>query len=99
MFNQIITQFGIPKDTITYHGSHIHNNTLAELDLNFGFEKDHSSYYYPQVSGQIEVLNKSITTILKKTIRQSKSNLHIMLYPALWAYQTAINTSMSFSPY
>ena len=44
-------------------------------------------------------MNKSLKSILQRTIAQSKMNWHIMLYPTLWAYQTAVNTATGFSPY
>jgi hypothetical protein len=44
-------------------------------------------------------VNKSLKTILQKTVSQSKSDWHLMLYPALWAYRTSVKTSTSFSPF
>ena len=44
-------------------------------------------------------MNKSLKSIIQRTIAQSKTNWHIMLYPALWAYRTTVKTTTSFSPY
>ena len=38
-------------------------------------------------------------TILKRTINATRSNWHIMLYPALWAYRTNVKTATGFSPF
>ena len=44
-------------------------------------------------------MNKSLKSILQRTITQSKTNWHIMLYLALWAYRTDVKTATGFSPY
>jgi hypothetical protein len=44
-------------------------------------------------------VNKSLKTILKKIVRQNKYNWYMMLYHAIWEYQTKVNTSTSFSPF
>jgi hypothetical protein len=45
----------------------------------------------------VEAVNKSLKTIKQRTIDSAKSNWHLMLYSALWAYRTSIKTSISFS--
>ena len=64
-----------------------------------GFRQEHSSLFYPQANGQVEAVNKTLKTILKCTINASRSNWHIMLYPALWAYRTNVKTATGFSPF
>ena len=61
--------------------------------------QEHSSSYYPQANGQVEVINKTLKTILKRTIDASRSNWHIMLYPTLWAYRTNVKNATGFSPF
>jgi transposase InsO family protein len=72
---------------------------MVELESKLGFIHGHSSPYYPQENGQVEAVNKSLKTFLQKTVSQSKSNWHTMLYPSLWAYRTMIKTATSFSPF
>ena len=72
---------------------------MIELASKIGFKHDHSSPYYPQENGQVEAFNKSLKTILQKTVSRSNSNWHIMLYPALWAYQTLVKNATNFSPF
>ena len=37
--------------------------------------------------------------MLQRTINSVKSNWHLMLYSALWAYRMSVNTATSFSPF
>ena len=99
VFNHIITRFGILKELVTNHGRHFQNQMMEELASKLGYKQEHSSSYYPQANGQVEAVNKSLKSILQRTVAQSKTNWHIMLYPALWAYRTAVKTATSFSPY
>ena len=73
----------ILKELVTDHGSHFQNRMMEELESKLGYKQEHSSSYYPQANGQVEVVNKSLKSILQRTIAQSKTNWHIMLYPAL----------------
>ena len=45
VFNQIITQFGIPKELVTNHGLHFQNRMVEELASKLGYKKEHSSSY------------------------------------------------------
>ena len=99
VFNQIITRFEILKELVTDHCLHFQNHMMEEFASKLRYKQEHSSFYYPQVNGQVEAVNKSLKSILQRTIAQSKNNWHIMLYPALWAYRTAVKTATGFSPY
>ena len=96
VFNQIIARFGIPKVIVTDHGSHFQNSMMTELTTMLGFRQENSSSFYPQANGHVEDVNKTLKTILKRTINAAHSNGHIMLYPALWAYQTNVKTTTGF---
>ena len=72
VFNQIITRFGISKHISTGHGNHFQISMMTELTIILWLMQDHSSSFYPQVNGQVEVVNKTLKTILKCTIGASK---------------------------
>jgi hypothetical protein len=99
VFNQIIARLIIPSEIVTDHGSHFHNEMMKEIESKLGFKHGHFSPYYPWENGQVESVNKSVKTILQKIVIQRKFDWHIMLYPTLWAYQTLVKTSTSFSPF
>jgi hypothetical protein len=46
VFNQIVARFGIPKDIVNNHGSHIQNKMMTELTSKLGFKQEHLSPYY-----------------------------------------------------
>lgn len=72
---------------------------MFECALKLGFRQEHSSLYYPQSNGQVEVMNKSLKIILQRTINKVRSNWYIMLYPVLWAYQMSVKTTTDFTPF
>jgi hypothetical protein len=99
IFNQILARFGILKDIFTNHGSHLQKKMITDLTSNIGFKQEHLFPYYPQENGQVEDVNKSLKTILQRTINSSKSNWHLMLYSTLWDYRMCVKTATSFSPF
>jgi transposase InsO family protein len=99
IFNQIIARFGILKEIVIDHGSHFQNEFMKDLSSKLGFKRAHFSPYYTQENGQVEAMNKSLKTILQKIVSQSKSDWHLMFYPSIWAHQTSVKTSTSFSPF
>jgi hypothetical protein len=99
IFNQIISWFGIPSEIVTDHGNHFQNEMMEELASNMGFIHGHSSPYYPQENGQVEAVNKSLKTILQKTVSQSKSDWHIILYLTLWGIPNLGQDCHRFFPF
>jgi hypothetical protein len=72
---------------------------MFDLTSNLGLWQEHSSPYYPQSNGQVEAVNKTLKTILQRTINSAKSNWHLMLYSSLWAYRTSVKTATGFLPF
>jgi hypothetical protein len=99
IFNQIIAWFGIPSEIVTDHGSHFQNEMMEELASKLGFRHGHSSPYCPQENGLVEAFKKCLKITLQKSVSQSKSDWHIMPYPALWAYRTSVKTATGFFPF
>ena len=99
LFNHIIARFRIPRAIVTDHGSHFQNKMMAELRVKLGFRHDKSSPYYPQANGQVEAINKVLKTMIQQMVGKSKSNWHLQIFSALWAYRTTVKTSTGFTPF
>jgi hypothetical protein len=99
LFNQIIARFDVSREIVTDHDSQFQNHMMTKLTSKLGLCQEHFPPYYPQANGQVEAINKSLMTILLRTINSAKSNWHLMLYSTLWAYQTSVKTATIFSPF
>nr|GFA22812.1 reverse transcriptase domain-containing protein [Tanacetum cinerariifolium] len=58
-----------------------------------------STAYYPQTSGQVEVSNRGLKRILKRTIGENCASWSDKLDDALWAFRTAYKTPIGCTPY
>ena len=98
-FNHVITRFGVPKQLVSDHGRHFEDEIWCELSSLLGFEHQYSSSYYPQGNGQVEAVNKILKTMLQRMVNKHRTNWHLMLFPALWAYRTSVKPATRFTPF
>lgn len=99
LFNHVISRFGVPQAIVIDHGSHFRHYMVVELTSKLGLRHDNSMPYYPQANGQVEAVNKVLITMLQCTIGMHKSNWHLMLFSALWAYRTSVKDVTRFTPF
>eukprot|EP00253_Pinus_taeda_P014531 PITA_14531 len=92
-FNHVVSRFGDPQAIVTDHGSHFHNHMMIELAAKLGLSHDSSTPYYPQANRQVEAINKVLKCMLQRMIGVHKRSWHLILYSALWAYQTLCEIS------
>ncbi|GJT91470.1 reverse transcriptase domain-containing protein [Tanacetum coccineum] len=91
--------FGAPRAIISDRGTHFCNDQFAKVMLKYGVTHRLSTAYHPQTSGQVEVSNRGLKRILKRTVGENRASWSDKLDDALWAFRTAYKTPIGCTPY
>nr|GEV78809.1 reverse transcriptase domain-containing protein [Tanacetum cinerariifolium] len=95
----LIPRFGTSKAIISDRGTHFCNDQFSRVMSMYGVTHRLSTSYHPQTSGQVEVTNRGLNRILKRTVGKNRALWSDKLEDALWAFRTAYKTPISYTPY
>nr|XP_009612319.1 uncharacterized protein LOC104105662 [Nicotiana tomentosiformis] len=80
----IFTCFGTPSAIISDGGTHFCNRAFTRLLEKYGVRHKVATPYHPQMSGQVEVSNREIKSVLTKTVNATRTDWVKKLDDALW---------------
>nr|GEY49501.1 putative reverse transcriptase domain-containing protein [Tanacetum cinerariifolium] len=92
-------RFGNPRAIISYRGMHFCNGQFAKVMLKYGVTHRLATAYYPQTSGQVELSNRGLISILERTVGKNSATWSDKLDDTLWAFRTAYKTPIECTPY
>ncbi|GJY63459.1 reverse transcriptase domain-containing protein [Tanacetum coccineum] len=95
----LFARFGTPRAIISDRGTHFCNDKFAKVMSKYGVTHRLATAYHPQTSGQVEVSNRGLKRILKRTVGENRASWSDKLEDALWAFRTAFKTPIGCTPY
>nr|GFA34697.1 reverse transcriptase domain-containing protein [Tanacetum cinerariifolium] len=95
----LFSRFGTPKAIISDRGTHFWNDQFSRVMAKYGVTHRLSTAYHPQTSRQVEVTNRELKRILKRTMGENRASWNDKLEDALWEFRTAYKTSIGCTSY
>nr|GEV13325.1 DNA-directed DNA polymerase [Tanacetum cinerariifolium] len=95
----LFSWFGNPKAIISDRRPYFCNDQFTKVMSKYGVMHRLSTDYHPQTSGQVEVTNRGLKRILKRTVGENRTLWTNKLDDALWNFRSAFKTPICCTPY
>ena len=97
-FVGIFTRLGFPRQILTDNGSQFCGKLMEEVYKLLHAQHVRATVYHPQANGQVERFNGTLTSMLKKLVKDKPETWDTYVAPALYAYREVPQASTGYAP-
>ena len=99
MIKNIVCRYGVPRKIVSDNGTQFESSEFTNFCEKNGIIKSFSSVARPQGNGQVEAVNKTLKSSMKKRLEEAKGRWPEELPNVLWSYRTTARTSTGHTPF
>ena len=99
LFEEIFVRFGVPREIVIGQGTQFTSKLVQDIEEKYKIKHRKSTPYHPQANGQVESTNKTLESIMTKTIQMHRKDWSYNINEALWAYRITWKNNIGFTPY
>ena len=96
--NQFVTRFGAPMMIHTDQGKNFESKLFKSMCKLLGVKKTRTSAYFPQANGQVERLNKTLSTMIASYVAENQHIWDENLAALMMAYRATPQESTGHTP-
>jgi hypothetical protein len=99
LVQEIVSRHSVPAEILSDRGRAFLSGLLQEVQRLLGFRKANTSAYHPQTDGLVERFNRTLTSMLAKTVDKKGPDWDEKLPYVLFAYRACQQSSTQESPF
>lgn len=95
----VVSRHGVPAELLSDRGKAFLSKLMCEVYKLLSIHKVNTTAYHPQTDGLVERFNRTLTSMLAKTVERQGRDWDDHLPYVLYAYRTSIQESTKESPF
>ena len=99
LVREIVARHGVPSQLLSDRGQAFLSGLLKEVERVLGYKKVNTTAYHPQTDGLVERFNRTLISMLAKTVERDGKDWDQQLPFVLFAYRASQQQSTQESPF
>jgi len=99
LLNDIVRCFGVPQEIVSDQGKNFMSECVRRFNAALGIKHNRTTAYHPQSNGAVERVNKSIVSLIRKSIMCTGGNWEDHLARAVFTCRVVKHSATGFSPF